>query len=90
MLARWKNNFSKQWNVPGANGVRQLEVHIAEPLVPGHSAVEIEMIIEKLKIHKSLGIDKISAELMKAGDRTIRFEIHKLINSVWNKEELPG
>ena len=27
--------------------------------------------------------------LIKAGSRTIRCEIHKLIISIWNKEELP-
>jgi hypothetical protein len=47
------------------------------------------MAIEKLKRHKSPGIDQIPAELIKARGRTIRSEIHKLINSVWNKEELP-
>ena len=29
------------------------------------------------------------AELIKAGCRTICSEIQKLINSIWNKEELP-
>ena len=48
------------------------------------------MAIEKLKRHKSPGSDHIPAELIKAGGRTIHFEIHKLINSVWNIEELPG
>jgi hypothetical protein len=43
------------------------------------------MAIEKLKRHK----DQIPAELIKAGGRTIRSEIHKLINSIWNKKELP-
>jgi len=43
------------------------------------------MAIEKLKRHRSPGVDKIPAELIK----TIRSEIHKLINSIWNKEELP-
>ena len=28
-------------------------------------------------------------ELIKAGGRTIRCAIHKLIISIWNKEELP-
>jgi hypothetical protein len=28
--------------------------------------------------------------LIKAGDRAICCEIHKLINAIWNKEELPG
>jgi len=45
--------------------------------------------IEKLKRHKSPGIDQIPAELIKAGSGKIRFEIHKLIYSIWNKEELP-
>ena len=47
------------------------------------------MAIEKLKSHKSPGIDRIPAELIKAGGKTIRCEIHKLNISVWNKEELP-
>jgi hypothetical protein len=47
------------------------------------------MVIEKLKRHKSSGIDQIPAEVIKAGGTTIHSEIHKLINSIWNKEELP-
>jgi len=47
------------------------------------------MAIEKLKRHKSPGIDHIPAELIKAGCRTILYETHKLINSTWNTEELP-
>ena len=47
------------------------------------------MAIEKPIRHKSPGIDQIPAELIKAGCRTIYSEIHKLINSIWNTEELP-
>jgi hypothetical protein len=47
------------------------------------------MAIEKLKRHKSSGTDEIPAELIKAGGRIIQSEIHKLIISVCNKEELP-
>ena len=47
------------------------------------------MAIEKLKNHKSPGIDQIPAELIKAGGRTIRCAIHKFIISIWNKEEFP-
>jgi len=42
-----------------------------------------------LKSHKSPGIDQIPAELIKAGGKTIRSEIHQLIISIWNKEKLP-
>jgi hypothetical protein len=45
--------------------------------------------IEKLKSHKSPGIYGIPAEPIKARGRIICSEINKLINSVWNKEELP-
>jgi len=41
------------------------------------------------KNHKSTGIDQTPAELIKAGGKTIHCEIHKLIISIWNKEELP-
>ena len=57
--------------------------------MPEPSAFEVEMATEILKRHKSPGIDSITAELIKAGGRTFHSEIHKLINSTWNKEELP-
>ena len=58
--------------------------------MPGPSAFEVELAIEKLKSHKSLGFDQIPAELIKAGARTIRCAIHKLIISIRNKEKLPA
>ena len=41
-----------------------------------------------LKIQKSPGIDRIPAELLKAGGRKCCLEIHKLITSIWKKEKL--
>jgi hypothetical protein len=52
-------------------------------------ALEDEIAIEKVKRHKLLGIDQIPVEFIKAGGRTIRSELQKLINSIWNEEELP-
>jgi hypothetical protein len=43
---------------------------------------------EKLKRYKSPGIGQIPAEFIKAAGSKICSEIHKLINSIWNKEEL--
>ena len=57
--------------------------------MPEPSALEVELAIEKLKSHKSPGIDQIPAELIKAGGRTIRGAIHKLRIAIWDKEELP-
>ena len=69
--------------------VRHTELHTEEPLVPEPSAFEVQLAIEKLKSHKSPGTDQIPAELIKAGGRIIRSEIHNLILSFWNKEKLP-
>ena len=48
------------------------------------------MAVGKLKRYNSLGMDQIQAQLIKAGGRTIRSEIHKLINSTRNEGELPA
>ena len=50
---------------------------------------DFALAIENLKSHKSPSIGQIPAELFKAEGRQIRYEVHKLIISTWNKEELP-
>jgi len=81
IVARWRNYFSQIFNVHGVKDVGQAEIHTAEPPVPEPSASEVELAIDKLKRHKSPGIDQIPAELIKAGGGTICGEIHKLITS---------
>ena len=76
-------------NIHGVSDIRQTEIHTAEPLVPEPSAFEVKNVTENLKRHKLPGIDQIPAEFIKSEARTIHSEIHKLIISVWNKEELP-
>ena len=66
----------------GVKDVGQAEIHKADPLVPEPSATEVELAIDKLKSHKSPGIDQILAEQIKAEGRTICLEIHKLITSI--------
>ena len=47
------------------------------------------LLLSSLSSSSPPGTDQIPAELIKAGGRTIRCAIHKLIISIWNKEELP-
>jgi hypothetical protein len=89
IVARWRKYFSQLFNEHGVKDVGQAELHTAEPLVPEPSASEVELAVDKLKSHKSPGIDQIPAELIKAGSRTISLEIHKLITSILKKEKLP-
>jgi len=68
IVARWRNYFSQLFNVHGVKDIRQVEIHTAEPLVPEPSPAEVELAIDKLKSHKSPGINQIPAELIKEGE----------------------
>jgi len=51
----------------------------------------VEVVTENFKIYKAPGNDQFQAELIQTWDETLRdgIQTHKLINSIWNKEELP-
>jgi hypothetical protein len=76
-------------NVHNISDIRQIGVHTAEPLAPGPSRLEVETAIAKLIKYRSPGSDQIPAEMIQAEDEILLSAIHKLINSVWDKEELP-
>jgi hypothetical protein len=75
--------------VHNVNYIRQIEVHTTEPLVPGLSRLEVEIPIAKFKKYESPGSVQIPAEFIEAGREKFLSAIQKLINSIWNKEELP-
>jgi hypothetical protein len=60
ILNRWKNYFSQLLNVHNVSAVRQIEVHTAEPLVPGPSRLEVEIATAKLPKYKLPGSDEIA------------------------------
>jgi hypothetical protein len=81
--------------VLNVNDVRQIGIHTAEPLLRDPSCFEVEIAIKKLKTHThthiyiSPGIEQILAELIQAGGNTLCSAIHKLVNSLWKKEDMP-
>jgi hypothetical protein len=89
ILNRWENYFCQLLNVHSVNDVSQREIHTAEPLVPAPSCFKVEIAIEQLKIYKLPDVDQIPAELIQIEGNTLHFEIPKLINSDWSKEDLP-
>ena len=89
IVARWRNYFSPLSNVHGVKDAGQVEIPTEGPLVPEPSTFKFELSIDKIKSHKSPGIDEIPAELFKEGCGKICLEIHKLITSIWKKEKLP-
>jgi len=64
-------------------------MHTTEAVVPEPTCFEVKTTIEKLKKYKSPGTDQIPPEMIQAGSNTLCSEIHKVSNSIWNKEELP-
>jgi hypothetical protein len=82
VLNRWKHFFNQVLNIHGVHDVGQMDIHMAEPLIPEPSLVEVEIAIGKLKSYKSLGTDQILAKLIKAGGETLCSEIHRLICSI--------
>jgi len=68
---------------------RQTEIHTAETLETEPRVFDFQTTIQKLNRYKSPGIHQIPTELLKAGGTTVRSQIHKLINFIWNKEKLP-
>ena len=79
ILTKWRKYLFQLFNVHGVSDVRQTEIHTAEPPVPEPSAFQVEMAIENVKRHKSPGIDQMPAAEIKAGCRTILYEIHNLL-----------
>jgi hypothetical protein len=88
LLVRWRNNFCQVLNLLGVMMIGRLK-YSRDSLVPETRVFDVEMFTEKLKRHKSPGIDEIPAQFNKANNIKIRSESHKLINSIWNKEEFP-
>jgi hypothetical protein len=52
ILNRWKNYFSQLLNAHSVSYVKHIEVHTAQPSVPGLSHHEVETAIAKLKKYK--------------------------------------
>jgi hypothetical protein len=77
-LNRWKNFFNQVLEVRGIHDVRQMDTYNWSISAIG-----------KLKSYKYLGSAQILANFIKVGGETLYSEIHKLICSIWSKEELP-
>jgi hypothetical protein len=82
VLNRLKKYSSQLMNVHSVSDVRQTAIHTAEPLVPCLSCLESENAIAKLMKYKSS-----AAELFQAGEILLP-AIHKILNSIWNQEQL--
>jgi hypothetical protein len=58
IMDRWKNYFSRLFNVHRVINVRQIGIHTAKPLVPDPSPFEVGIAIAKLKSIKRQVVTK--------------------------------
>ena len=72
----------------GVIDVRQTAIHTAEPLVPEPNTFEFETVIENLKDRNHQVLIKKQQNSSQRGEEKYA-QIHKLINSVQNKQDLP-
>jgi hypothetical protein len=86
ILNMWKNYFPQFFTVRRVSDARQIEIHTDLELLFEPHPSEVLIDIVNLKEYKSPGSKQIKAEVIQAGGKT--FQIHKLINSICNKQEL--
>jgi hypothetical protein len=80
ILNSWKN-YSQLLIVHNVSDVTQIEVHTAEPLVPGSSPLEDEIANAKLKKYESPSGEQILAQLIQEYAEILLSAIDKLVNS---------
>jgi hypothetical protein len=92
ILQRWKQYFCdlQSLNDPQSKMDTENITYNNVEEVPPPTYQEVTQVIEKLKTHKAVGSDNISAELIKAGGTALEQRIHKLIGRIWEEETLPS
>jgi hypothetical protein len=65
-----------------------MEIRTVESIVSGLDLSGFKTSLAELRSYKSTGSDQILAELIQVGGKILHSEIHKIINFIWNKEEL--
>lgn len=77
----YKMLFNKTTSRP--SDASYLQYSKAEPCISNPSRLQINWNINKLKNHKATGESNVVAELLKNNEKTLKNEIWKIINLIW-------
>jgi len=91
--ARWKEYFSKLYNVQSPVDRSILDelvaIHEGESAMPDFLVEEVRSAVATLKPRKAPGVDGISAELLQAGGKTMVTALHGLFWKIHKEEQVP-
>jgi hypothetical protein len=77
---KWEIYFCFVMECTCVKDVTYTKIHITEPVVIEPSAFDLQMVIEKLKRHKSPSIDHSPTELIPAAVHTVSCVVYELVN----------
>lgn len=92
VLHRWKEYFDQLLNGNGEmekETKEQISNMDQENIIQAPSTEDIKEIIKKLKNNKSPGEDNIPVELFKYGGQNLINQFQKLLQRIWEREEMP-
>jgi len=75
-------------NQPNVN-ITALEYATVDQLLEKPSEEEVKIGLDMLKNGKSPGKDEIVSECLKKGGQELLNQLHKLMNTIWEQEEIP-
>jgi hypothetical protein len=75
--------------VHSVSDVVQTEIHALEQLVPHPSPFQAENHTANVKMYTKPTSDQVLAEFIQERAEILLSHFHKLINSIWDNEELP-
>jgi len=88
IACEFKEMFEKLLNQPNEN-ITALEYTSVEQLCEKPSEEEVKIGIDMLKNGKAPGDDEIVSEYLKKGGQGLLNQLHKLMNTIWEHEEIP-
>ena len=88
---RWMRHFKNLLNVESRvdNGVHTFEGPRENRNEEAPTEEEVNSAIKQLKSHKAPGFDNINSETLKAGGSILSRWIHRVINKIWESEDIP-
>jgi hypothetical protein len=88
---RWVRHFKNLLNVESRveNGVHTFERPRENSNEEAPTEEEVKSAIKQLKIHKAPGFDNINSETLKAEGSILSRWIHRVINKIWESEDIP-